>query len=283
MYLKKLRVRAPSLKDQVLVLAQRIGSQGADEIQPIECADLADEIQPIAQAINERMARLGRLMDQQRGFLDDAAHQLRTPLAALHAQVGHAIRQGPSGELAQVLRAIELQLETASRSVTQLLSLARADAMTPVHESFDMAELLREIGWGLLPLAAAKTLDFGVEVDATPCMCSGDRHLLGEAISNLAHNAVVYADHGGTVTLVAKANAEEVTFAAVNTGSPIPGSILCDVGQRFVRGRQGSGAGLGLAIAKSIVERHGGRLSLRSVSADKMNTAQLWWPQAVQH
>lgn len=259
-------------------LAQQIASGNADGLKPLETSDSPQELKPLAEAVNERLNRARTSMEQQRRFLDDASHQLRTPLATLHAQVGYALRQGPTGELAHALRSIELQLENATRQTNQLLALARADAISLTHDRFDLAELMREIARWLLPLATAKTLDFGVEISVAPFMCTGDRHLLGEAMSNLAHNAITYANHGGKVTLMAWPAARGFTFAVVNTGSPIPEFILRRAGQRFLKGSQGCGAGLGLAIAKSIVERHGGELTLRVDSTEGTNIALLWWP-----
>lgn len=271
------RVRVDAL---ALLARQMRACAPGEPLRPIGLAGLPEEIVPLARAFNDRMSAAERLMVQQRRFLDDASHQLRTPLATLRAQVGHALRQGATGELAQVLHAIERQLVDTSRSVDQLLTLARADATSPSPERFDLAQLLREIACRLLPLAAAKGLDFGVEAAQDPCPCTGDPQLLGEAMGNLAHNAITYAHRGGRVTLGVEASPGRVTFTAVNTGSPIPGPILAGVGRRFVKGPRGGGAGLGLAIAKSIVERHGGQLSLRSEPAKEVNTAQLWWPQA---
>jgi two-component system sensor histidine kinase TctE len=160
-----------------------------------------------------------------------------------------------------------------------LLALARNDAAALLHEPFDLDDLVREVATRLLSLARAKSLDFGVDRGTEPCIAEGDRQLLGEAIANLAHNAVCYTPDRGQVTLAATQDREGFEVRVSNSGDPIPERVTARLGDRFVKGDTSRGAGLGLAIAKSIVERHGGILRVTRLEAAGLNCMALRWPR----
>jgi two-component system sensor histidine kinase TctE len=261
-------------------LAAQVTSRQPSDLRPLEARDLPRDVQPLVDAVNQQLARTRELMERQRQFVDDASHQLRTPLATLHAQVGYALREGSREGIVAALASIARQLEHATRSTNQLLALARTDAIAPNPERFELGELLREVGTQLLPLARAKHLDFGIERPPMPCECLGERQLLMEALSNLAHNAITYTDEGGDVTLQAECDAQGHSLKVLNSGAAVPVRVMEELGQRFVKGHGHSGAGLGLAIAKSIIERHRGVLTLERDEALGRNCARLWWPRA---
>lgn len=257
-------------------LAAQVAARQPSDLRPLDAAGLPRDIQPLVDAVNQQLDRTRGLVERQRAFLDDASHQLRTPLATLHAQVGYALRQRDLPEVTSALVSIHDQLEHATRSTNQLLALARSDAMALNLERFDLNALVREAATRLLPLAKARGLDFGVEVADAPCVCEGDRGLLAEALSNLAHNAVKYADDGGQVTLLAERAGPDVLLRVTSSGAPMPAGVVARVGERFVRGAGGRGVGLGLAISKSIVERHGGVLEIDH--GPQGNVVSLRWP-----
>lgn len=258
-------------------LAAQVAARQPTDLRPLDQRDLPGDIQPLVDAVNKQLERTQRLMEQQRVFVDDASHQLRTPLATLHAQVGYARRQRDATVVVETLDSIAAQLEQATRSTNQLLSLARSDAAAVNFETFDLGALLRESAKRLLPLARTRDIDFGVEIPTGPCEVRGDPALLAEAVANLAHNAVEYADTGGRVTLEALSAGGRFEVRVVNSGSPIPASVVAGLGERFLKGPASRGAGLGLAIAQSVMERHGGRVSLRPGDAGQPNLVSLHW------
>jgi two-component system sensor histidine kinase TctE len=261
-------------------LAAQVAARQPSDLRPLDARDLPRDIQPLVDAVNEQLTRTRGLMERQRIFLDDASHQLRTPLATLHAQVGYALRQRGGAEVTSTLRSIHRQLEDATRNTNQLLALARSDAAALNWQDFDLHDLLREVATRLLPLARAKALDFGVDVPEVAYVCSGDPALLAEAIGNLAHNAIAYSRLGGHVTLSASAEPSSFSVAVENTGPPIHPTVLANLGERFVKSEDSRGAGLGLAIARSIIERHGGALSVRRLDESNSNRVVMTWPNA---
>jgi two-component system sensor histidine kinase TctE len=261
-------------------LASQVAARAPSDLRALDAQqDLPRDLLPLVDAINRQLQRTRDLMARQRQFLDDASHQLRTPLATLHAQVGYAQRQQDAGELRSALDSIARQLEHATRATNQLLALARSDAQSLNRERFDLGELAREVGTVLLPLARARALDFGIEVPDAPVWCCGDRALLFEAASNLAHNAIKYTEPGGQVTILVRPDgAPGHRLSVTNTGPEIPAPVQRQLGERFVKGHGHSGSGLGLAIAKTIADRHGGRLELERLAEGQANCLSLWWP-----
>ena len=260
-------------------LAEAVGRRSVSDLRPLRDAGLPSDIQPLVDAVNQQLARIGALMERQRTFVDDASHQLRTSLATLHAQVGYALRQPAPQETVHTLESIAGQLGHATRSTNQLLALARSDAAALTQSPFELDELLRELATRLLPMARTKSLDIGVECELDACMAEGDRTLLAEAAGNLAHNAVVYSPEGGRVTVAGATDDRGFTIRVTNSGGSLPPAVAANLGGRFVKGQNSTGAGLGLAIAKSIVERHGGSLRHEPQPDETTVCLVMWWPR----
>lgn len=265
------------------------------DVSPLQAPDLPRDVQPLVHAVNTQMARRQALADQQRQFLDDASHQLRTPLTTLRTQADYALRLLPEpargdAELRDSLQAIVEQIDAATRSTNQLLSLARSDATEPDWADFDLAELLRQTVRPLLTRARQRRIDLGVEVpDTLPAQ--GDATLWREALSNLLDNALRYGHAGTPVTASARWMPGPVpgwSITVISEGDPVPEALYRQLageadgadGGRFVRGQgaRRGGAGLGLAIARRIAQRHGGALDI-DARASGTFAVTLHWPQ----
>ena len=258
-------------------LAAQVKAREANDLRPLEAGSLPADIEPLVDAVNQQLARTQTLVEQRRSFIDDASHQLRTPLATLRTQLDYALREPDASAREATLKALSFQLDHVTRSTNQLLALARSDAAPLQRQRFDLNELVRELAMQCLPQARDKGLDFGIEVPPEPCLAEGDPALLREALANLVHNAITHARTGGEVTLQAAADALGCSLLVLDNGPGMPPELLGRQGERFAKGRGSAGSGLGLAIAQSVIERHGGRLRLEPREAGGLRAA-LWWP-----
>jgi two-component system, OmpR family, sensor histidine kinase TctE len=275
------------------VLEAQVRKRKASDVSPLATEHLPRDVRPLVHAVNVQMARRQVLADQQRQFLDDASHQLRTPLATLRTQADFALRelqrQGDTPMLRHSLQAMAEQVDVATRGANQLLSLARSEATSVQRAPFDLAQMLREVVVPLLPRAASGQIDLGVDAPDT-LVVLGEATLWREALSNLLDNALRHCPPGGQVTAQAAVvvSAPEAARWVLSVSNPAPTvdpSLLQvlnqtgDQAQRFVRGEGATqgGAGLGLAIARRIAERQGGRLEVTQ-KADGVFQACLSWP-----
>ena len=272
-------------------LEAEVRRRRASDLSPLDTTALPRDVRPLVQAVNLQMHRRQALADQQRQFLDDASHQLRTPLTTLRTQVDYALRVAADGvvspEVTHSLQAMVDQIDVATRSTNQLLSLARSETVEPHWHRFDLAETMRATVTPLLRRARQRDLDLGVEVPDT-LMVQGDETLWREALSNLLDNALRYAHPGSAVT--ARAALESSDDGAMwviqvsSHGEPAPEALRALWARSarheraFVRGvgAQQGGAGLGLDIASRIAQRHGGRLHIDAQASGAFEVTMRW-------
>lgn len=261
-------------------LADLIRARANDDLQPLPGGDLPSDIRPLVEAVNQQMQRTEQLVREREGFIDDASHQLRTPLATLRAQLDYALRETDPARQRQALRALSDGLGQATRATNQLLALARSDAALVQPQEIDLGALAREVALALLPWARERGIDLGVEGADAPVPAHGDPELLRQALLNLAHNAIEHGQPQGTITVRVAADRMGFSLQVVDDGPGLPPELANRVGQRFAKGRGSRGSGLGLAIARSVVERHGGALRIEPAADTATGTcATLWWPR----
>ena len=259
-------------------LKQAVERRSPRDLSPIDADSAPAEVRPLVSSLNRLFALVNVQSEAQRRFVADAAHQLRTPLAGLQAQVeawAQAARSMGTGDLLS-LRVDQVQrLRDATRRTSQLanqlLALSRADALSadaqPLHQ-VDLKDLCENILALYLDAAAAKGIDLGLE--SQPAQTRGHAWLLRELLINLVDNAVKYTPDGGCITLRCGqehvAGAELAWIAVEDDGPGIPDDERDRVLQRFYRlqGSAGEGNGLGLAIADEIARAHHTQLQLRT-------------------
>ena len=234
------------------------------DLTPIAAGDIPADVQPLVDAINHHVERNRRLAEAQRRFVDDASHQLRTPLTTLATQVAFALREPDPARLREAVDAIRLQIDDTVRQTNQMLSLARADSAEVALQPLELgafAEALTREWWGA---ARDQGIDLGFDGAGAPLVVAAQPSLLKEALANLLHNALRYTPRGGQVTVSVRRHDGRASLGVVDSGPGIAPAERARVGERFFRGRDvaAPGSGLGLAIVRSIAERHGGTLAL---------------------
>jgi two-component system, OmpR family, sensor histidine kinase TctE len=268
-----------------------------DALAPLDAAHVPHEVRPLVEAVNHHMASHRQVLARQAGFLADASHQLRTPLAILLTQAAYALREPDVGRMRETLRAIVAQLSRSRRLSEQLLALAHAsdpqDDVTPCTR-VDANSLAREVVVQYLPLAHDKNQDLGwvhalgddvlaegdlppaepakvVAAMVAPVLAHGEE--LREALSNLVHNALTYTPAGGTVTVSTRFENQSVCVEVCDNGPGIAADQRVAVFERFVQlpehavaGSPRQGAGLGLSIAMGYAQRNGGDIELVDAS-----------------
>ena len=246
-------------------LTSAVGKRSADALTPLDNRGWPQEVAPLVAALNDLLDKLKAALRAQRAFVADAAHELRTPLAALHLQAQLAERATEETERGAALVAMKGGIDRATRLAAQLLALAREEhaGLDDVRADVNLAELARDVSRELAPIAAAKDVDLGV-TDAAPLTVQGDAPALFTLLSNLVDNAMRYTPAGGRVDVSVLTRDGAPAFAVRDSGPGIAADEREHVFDRFARGAHASapGSGLGLAIVKRIAERHGATVTL---------------------
>lgn len=252
-------------------LAQRISRRRAGDLAPVQVDRLYAETAPVIHELNALLAHEAQRLEAERRFLADAAHELRTPLAAINAQAHQLLTEPDPAARADAAHALQQGITRASHLLTQLLTLARADAAaqpaapTVAQDTLDVADLLRNRVALLVPLARARRIELAL---TAPEHLSArlDREGLCSVIDNLVDNAIRYGVAGGSVEVTLgtdDANARApIVLLVQDNGRGIAPEHRARVWERFYRipGTSEAGTGLGLAIAQRVVQRMGGTL-----------------------
>jgi two-component system sensor histidine kinase TctE len=240
-------------------LGELIESRAADDLSPIDAPDTPRELRPLVDATTEVMGRLQRLLDHQKRFVRDSAHQLRTPLAVLKAQVQSARRGDvPTG---QALTEISDTVERATTVANQMLSLAKVEQLRqqPEWQVLDLGETVRQLALDLSPLMADKALDVELSAGAAPMLVRAHRWMLTR---NLLHNAIKHSPRRGALRVSVRAEGESAVFVVSDQGPGISDELRQRLFAPFAAGDVASGSGLGLAICREIVLALGGNIAL---------------------
>lgn len=245
-------------------LRSEVLARTPQDMTPISATGVPADVRPLVDAINQHIERNRQQSEAQRRFVDDASHQLRTPLTTLATQVGFALRTTDPATQHAALQTIKAQLDETVRQTNQMLSLARTDSAPLELQETDLVALAREATRSHWASARASGIDLGLEAPDAPLLLPAQPGLLREALLNLLHNALRYTPRGGHVTVRVWCSAGATHLAVVDDGPGIAQAELAHAGERFFRGSNASqpGTGLGLAIVQAIAERHGATLQL---------------------
>lgn len=252
----------------------QLANKADDDFAPIHPPDLPRELQPLIETLNGYLARLGRLIDIRKRFLDNVAHQLRTPLTVLKTQLTLARRNAEPAQADTLLAAAQGTTDDAIRLTEQLLAMTRAEHARELHstETVDLVALARLVTQEHLLRAHQRGDDLGLEALCERCTVQGVELLLHEALSNLIDNAIHHGNPGHTrITVRVGATWVEVE----DNGPGIAPQHQPHVFERFYRAAPAGlpGTGLGLAIVREIALQHGARVGIRSPVLEGHGTA----------
>ncbi|HEY5582643.1 MAG TPA: ATP-binding protein [Rhodoferax sp.] len=245
---------------------QQVATRQADDLSELNEDDLPDEIHPLVHELNLLFHRVRQAFDAQNNFVADAAHELRSPLAALKLQVQGLRRAADDATRDVAINRLNAGIDRATRLVEQLLVLARQQSNSALGAKavpIDLTTLARLALADAAGSGAARQIDLGL-VQADPGIVMGHEAALRILLRNLLDNAIKYTPVGGTVNLAISCHDGQTLLTVDDSGPGVAAEDCQRVLDRFYRvaGTEGSGSGLGLAIVKTIADLHQATLSI---------------------
>lgn len=255
--------------DSLDKVAQEVANRAPSHLEPVNLEEIPDEIKPVIDELNKLFFRLKEGFEREKRFAADAAHELRTPLAALKAQAQVALHSNDMSEKNLALQKLIASVNRSTHIVQQLLTMSRlvpeATALQEEDE-VNLGKLTREILAMLAPLAIEKQIDLEFELDELIVPIHGNTTALGILIRNLVDNSIRYCNEQGRILVRLYQETNHVILEVCDNGPGIPKELRTRVFERFFRvlGNKSPGSGLGLAIVEQICALHGGRVVLDS-------------------
>ncbi|WP_159566334.1 quorum sensing histidine kinase QseC [Budvicia diplopodorum] len=246
-------------------MASSLQTRAPDDDTPLNDQRLPSEIKPFVDALNGLFAQIGNMLRRERRFVSDAAHELRSPLAALRvqAQVAQLAINKPEVQL-RALNNLTLGIDRASRLIDQLLTLSKLDAEDSIPDPvvINWQQMVQEMQPSFFTQAQKNSLELKVSYQGTPPDSQGNLLLLSLLIRNLVDNALSYTQPGGEVSITLTNSA----FIVEDSGPGVTEEQLIRLGERFYRppGQTQTGSGLGISISQQIAGLHGLRLSFNN-------------------
>ncbi len=264
------------------VLTGEIEARKPDNLAPLDEVHVPKEVLPMVVSLNGLLRRMSDSLEGERRFTANAAHELRTPLAAIQAQV-YAVRSAESeAERARNLDHLQRGVERSIRLMEQLLSLARLDPhqSLPNPTRFDVGEVVQNVCADLAPKALQRdqTLDLSVQPELP--LLSGNADMVSMLVSNLVDNAMRYTQSGGSIFVQVAQQGQSLAVIVTDDGPGIPEAQRERVFERFFRlaHQEQSGTGLGLSICQRIAELHNASVRLGDAPLGQGTTARVEFP-----
>lgn len=256
-------------------LSKKVEQRHEQNLQPLPTTHLPDEISGFVMEINRLLSRTNSFIQQQKRFIADASHELRSPMTALSLQVEQLATQDLPTEAKNQISAVKQGIQRSRHLLEQLLSLARLQNQgEKPYREIEIQAIFRQVIGDLLPLALEKQQDLGVEGEQEVPLYGNemDVYLL---IKTLTDNAIRYTPRGSQIDLSAQTTHEGIILKVEDNGKGIPTEERERVLDPFYRilGSEQQGSGLGLAIAMEIVKHYGGTLTLKD--SEKFETGLL--------
>lgn len=253
--------------DSLEKVAEEVANRAPSHLEPVDLQEVPEEIKPVIDELNKLFFRLKEGFEREKRFAADAAHELRTPLAALktHAQV--ALHTTNIEEKNQALQKLIASVNRSTHIVQQLLTMSRLvpeAAHMDGQDEVNLSRLTREILAMLAPSAVEKQIDLEFETSAENLTIYGNSTALGILIRNLVDNAIRYCHENGQIVVRLSVQLNEAMLEVCDNGPGIPAELRARVFERFFRvlGNKSPGSGLGLGIVQQICQLHNGRVEL---------------------
>ena len=251
-------------------LTDNISNRDANQLNTVDTHSVPMEVRPLVEALNNLFIRLQDAFERNKRFSGDAAHELRTPLAALktHAQI--AAKTDDPQEKQQALQKVLKSVDRSSHIVNQLLVLSRLNANAKLEDIdwFNLSQLAAEIIAELVPSAEEKDIDIELKQNKNDIHLRGNSTFIGIMLRNLTDNAIRYTPNNGNVLVELYQDDEQTVISVIDNGPGIAKELRDRVFERFYRvleeGYKNSGSGLGLAIVEQIVSIHQAYLDLKT-------------------
>jgi two-component system sensor histidine kinase QseC len=263
-------------------LSRALAQRDPRALEPVVITDPPAEMAPLLAALNRLFERITERAEAERRFTADAAHELRTPIAAIRTQAQVALAETDDAARAHALRATLAGCDRATRLVAQLLTLSRLEAgAAPAGTVVDLAALARRVVAELAPAAVARHQTLGLDA-TTACPVRGDETLLAVLLRNLVDNALRYSSDGAELRVAVQRAGDQVLLQVDDSG---PGLSVADrqrLGQRFFRvlGSGQSGSGLGWSIVRRIAEVQAATVAVAPSAALGGLAVTVGWPAA---
>jgi two-component system sensor histidine kinase TctE len=246
-------------------LRDEIAERSPLDLRPIVESSVPREIAPVVVTLNRLFTMLRAAVQSQQQFIANTAHQLRTPITGMQAQLDVLVAEPAAQPIRSRLVTLQEGIRQLSHSANQLLTLARADPAANVaakNQPVDLQAIVGEVAAKFFDRALQANIDLGI--DAQPATVHADPSLLDDLLSNLVDNALKYTPAGGSVTVSAGMQNGRPFLGVEDTGAGIPEADRQRVRQRFYRlpNSPGHGSGLGLAIVEEIARLYGGSVSI---------------------
>jgi two-component system sensor histidine kinase TctE len=249
------------------LLQHQLGNRSPSDLSSLSDDGVPEEVSPLVNAINKLLGRLREELKAHQRFISNAAHQLRTPLAGLKTYSSIGTEMSDPKDMTHIIRELDQGIDRASRMVSQLLALARADgneqANAIVKSQIDMNFVVSDVTAELIEQAVRKDLELVYESSPEPAIVCGEPTGLRHLVSNLVENAIAYTPKGGKVQVKVRSD-KGVVLSVIDSGRGIPLDERDKVFERFYRveGTRGGGSGLGLSIVKEVANAHSAQISI---------------------
>jgi len=249
-------------------VTSEISNRASTYLEPVHADNIPIEIEPLVAELNQLFLRLKLAFDRNKRFAGDAAHELRTPLAALKTQAQVALKANDEDDRIKALQKVVQSVDRSSHVVAQLLILSRLSQEEELNDicPVDLHKLATEITAYLVPIALEKNIEIELGSPPLDVIINGNDIALGILIRNIVDNAIRYTPQNGQIKIQIVNEDDTIIFRVTDSGPGIPAELRERVFERFYRilGTQAQGSGLGLAIVSQIADLHHAKIHLRT-------------------